>query len=560
LSFPSNGAVISHPDLRWTAVSGAAEYTVELAQDRRFANKPVTWITSATRYIPQSTLPASAYWWRVRVSKPFVSQWSSKRHFNRRWLVPDAATGRQEVARPDNVTIEDFSSTPGMQAPINALQIRWEPVAEAAYYVVQFDFVKDAGPDLLPPYNAQENFEPADAVCVTPHTVLTPNISRADLPEQGVSLIADPRSQVCSVSRQGLWAVRVRAVDVTTAGTEIFSLWSDEARSPNQAAPGATQFLLAKRLPEDSTRTPAVLTAPANGSTFTDAPVLAWNPKAIGGPSSQSPDPNNPTYKVVIALDADFTTEVGHFWTTNTRFVPTERFPEDNARQAYYWYVVPCDENGYCVSANQVVNRPSVYRTFVKLSPRPQTRRADRVSGPFTMFGWVSAARTARKLSQASDSIAGTDFYEFQKRLPGRPWSDETSLSDVPSYLPSDLLFNSRYHWRVRVVDGSGQPRPWSAARWVRTPAAAPASPPRLRAQRRNGRVTLTWGTPASRYFPVDSYSIFYSLNGKRWKPLGNTGGRRAAYRVQNKTRYWFMVTANSRGGASMPSRVVVGK
>lgn len=560
LTSPNSNAITNHPDMRWTAVPGAVEYTVEVAQDRRFATKPFIYTTSATRYIPQHTLPAASYWWRVRVSQPFTSQWSSKRAFTRRWLVPDASTGRQEVARPDSVRIEDYSSTPGYQAPINAIQVSWDPVADASFYVVQFDFVKDADPDLVPPYDAHENFDPADATCITPHSVLTPNISAAGLPEQGVSLIADPQSQVCQVTRQGLWAVRVRAVDVTTTGAELYSLWSDEARSPDQAAPGATMFLLATRLPEDATRTPAVLTTPANKSTFTDAPVMSWNPKAIGGPSTLTPDPNNSTYKVVISLDADFTTEVGHFWTTNTRFVPTERFPEDNAERAYYWYVVPCDEYGQCIAANQVVNRPSVYRTFIKLSPRPQTRRADRISGPFAMFGWTSVTRTARHLSQATDSVAGTDYYEFQTRLPGRQWETETGLTDVPQYLPSDLMFNTRYLWRVRVVDGSGQPRPWSAARSVKTPAAAPANPPRLRAARRNGRVTLTWGTPASRYFPVDSYSIFYSLNGKRWKPLGTTGGLRAAYRVKNKTRYWFSVTANSRGGSSSPSRVVVGK
>lgn len=549
---PTDRTVLNHPDFRWTAVTGAAEYTIEIAQDRRFTTKRFTFTTSATRFLPTHSLPAAAFWWRVRVSAPFTSKWSSRRQFTRRWLAADATTGKQEVARPDAVTVEDFSTAPGLQAPMNALQISWEPVTDASYYVVQFDFAGDADPDQVPPFGTEP-----DAVCITPHTVLTPNVSPATLPENGAALITDPEAQGCTVATPGTWFVRVRAVDQTSNELELYSLWSDEARSPGAAAPGTTAFLLANRLPEDPTFTPAVLTSPANGARFTDSPVMAWNPKSAG--ASDLCGSTDPCYKVVVALDTDFTTEVGHFYTTNTRFMPLERIPEENAEQSFYWYVVPCGPKG-CVSANQVVNRPSVYRTFTKLSPRPETRAADRVSGPFAMFGWTSAAHTATRMGHARDSVAGTDYYEFQTRLPGRPWSEVTVVTDVPEYLPSDLLFNTRYQWRVRVVDGSDQIRPWSTARSVRTPAAAPGRPQDLRARRAAGKVTLTWRASAAGYFPVERYTIFYSLNGKRWKPLGSTGGRKAVYRVKQGVRYWFMVTAVSRGGTSLPSRVVVGK
>lgn len=566
LQSPRNHETVNHPAFQWARVFGAEEYTIEIAQDRRFASKSFEYSTAASRFTPPRTMPAGSFWWRVRVTEPFRSSWSSKRQFTRRWLTEEPGSSKPEIARPGSVTVEDFSSEPGLQAPMNALQIRWNPVEDASYYVVQMDRVDDADPDLVPPYSSQ--FEPPDAVCITTHTVLTPNQGPVAVPEQGTSLISDDFAQECTVDAPGRWVMRVRAVDVTVDGVELYSLWSDEARSPDHPAPGPTVFTVGPRLSEDTARGPAVLTSPENAATFTDAPLLSWNPKIIGPPATDlcTWTTSDPCYKIVLALDPDFTTEVGHYYSSNTRFVPLDRIPEGNAERAYYWYVVPCyleesSGKGYCLSSNQVVNRPSIYRHFVKVSPRLDTHRSLRNAAPFTTFTWATSAHTAVRFGRANDSVGGVNYYEFQTRLPGQQWPDSPDgASDIPEYVPENLAFNTPYQWRVRAVDGSGQTRPWSIPRDVTTMAAAPASPPRLRAQRIKDRLVLTWGSPRSPYYYITDYAIFYSLNGRRWKESGRTGAHTAKFNISKGTKYWFSVIANSRGGSSRPSKVVVGK
>jgi hypothetical protein len=455
------------------------------------------------------------------------------------------------VARVDNLEIEDFSDAPGVQVPENAINLRWDPVADASYYVVQFDPLETFDPDLPPPG------EGAPSVCVTPHTVLTPNTESVGLPEQGPALIAEAASTPCEIEKGAYW-VRVRAVDRRVDEEPLYSLWSDEARSPDAQPPGAVLLHVRGTSAGTDDRAPAELLEPHNGDIFLDTPVLKWRPVNWAD-----------QYKVVIALDRDFTTEVGHFFTTNTRFAPLERIPENAALRSYYWYVVPCrgaDGTPLCISSNQVVNRTGAFRSFQKKSPIPRTLSPKKHRrGAWTRFVWKAFTSTVRKGNakhfRPQDAIGGIDHYEFQTR-PKRSltWPDEVIKTDLPILLPTELPFGARYEWRVRVVDGSGQTRPWSHERLVRTPRAVPNNPVGLQAFRSAGKVRLLWRTPKSRFFPVTGYSIYYSLNGKRWKPLGRVVRTKATFRVGKGTRYWFMVTANNYAGDSPPSRVFVGR
>lgn len=566
---PRDHAKVQYPNLRWRPVSGASLYEVQIAQDRRFADIVETIKTGATQFIDTEQWPAASYWWRVRaLAEPptpwLKTRWSKTREFTQRWMVPDAHSGARELARPDKVTVEDFLPDPGVQAPINAIQISWEPVANASYYVVELDPAYDMDPDLVPSYSPEDS-----VVCLTPHTVLTPNIESVTLPQTGptsqggpgLSLIDDVGDYGCQIESGNYW-VRVRAVDLTSAGTQNYSLWSDEARRATETPPGP-QFFTVNGDPMKGTsgREPARLLAPADGTVFLDAPVMAWEP--VDWATS---------YKVVIAADRNFTTEVGQYSTTNTRFIPLERIPEDNSERAYFWYVVPCqgdDAMDACVSSNKVVHRTGAYRSFKKLSPLTRTDRAKRF-GPWTRVGWAPFSRTAMKvnknLRRSYDSIGGIDGYEVQLRNVGGDWPETGVLTDLPVYMQSEteaapgprLSFGQRYEWRVRIVDGSGQARPWSATRSFRLRVAEPGQPKHLRAVRQGKRVTLTWEAPKPRYFPVEGYQVFYSRNGKRWKPLNTVDRLRAAYRVSTKQKYWFMVNAVSRGGEGRPAKVFV--
>ncbi|MCB0922061.1 MAG: fibronectin type III domain-containing protein [Actinobacteria bacterium] len=565
LSSPEKKEIVNQPHFWWTEVPKAIQYKLEVALDSRFSKVLKTEYTAMNHFIDTSTWPAGSYWWRVKVTQPFESKYSPASSFTRRWLVSDADGAGTEVARPDNVMVEDVSpGLDGLQAATNLIKISWEPVADASYYVVEFDHLEAFDPDssTVPPGFGESEFS-----CKTPHTIMTPNYwpGGATEPALPQGAAAGPVFDLikgegdCTLPDVGSYAIRVRAVDVTVDGRLLYSLWSDEARNEaEQHAPGATVFTVEGTAPGSPGWTPATQASPADKASYIDTPVLEWDPvsKAAG-------------YKVVIARDPDFTTEVAHFLTSNTRLIPLGRIPEDNADRSYFWYVLPCSEfeqtSATCLSSNTAVNRPGQYRSFVKESLRVDTQAALLQPEPWLHFRWQpfmkTERQTNRELGRSGDSIGGIDFYEIQTRLKGTEWPAVGTMTDLPDLLPENLPFGQYFKWRVRVVDGSGQTRPWSKVREDRAPSAVPDNPVALTARRSAGStVRLKWKQPRSKYFPVDDYSVYFSFNGKRWRPVTRVKATSIKLKVSRKSRYWFMVAANNTAGQGVPSKAYIGR
>jgi len=528
---PEARAVVNDPEFQWSPVPGASTYRLEVSLDHKFTDIAYSVDTVATRYLDTAAWPAASYWWRVKVIAPFQGPYSNVRSFTRRWLGPDGgATGPTEIARPDKVAVEDFAADAGTQVPANALRISWEPVAGASHYEVQFD-------------------GQTDKVCTTPHTVLTPYQS-GSLGEGKSGPACDPKLE------SGVHWLRVRAVDETVGEGKIFSLWSDEARTLDDSVPPPVVFSLGPNLPGPADAEPAILTKPRNGTVFLDVPTFEWQPVSWAS-----------GYKLVIALDQDFTNVVGTFHTTNTRLVPLERLPENTAVRSYYWYVVPCTQTEgkttSCLNENKAVNREGRFRWFKKQSVLVRLKSTVRRNTPWVEFTWepysTTMARSAAKAGTADASLGGIKWYEFQIKAKGTAWDTaRTVITDLPGILPMDLGFGGRFEWRVRPVDESGTNRPWSEHRSLRMPRAVPENPPGLTAIRSSNRVRLQWRKPQTAFFPVVNYSVYYSTKGKRWKPLTQVPHTRAAFKVGKGQRYWFMVTASNYAGEGPPSRVFV--
>lgn len=548
---PSSKEVLNQPYFRWEKVEDATQYELQIATDSRFLKVLKDEHPAFNRFIDTTTWPAGSYWWRVRVTQPFETDFSKPRQFTRRWLVPDADGEGIEVARPDNATVEDVSAAPGLQVARNRFVFTWEPVADASGYEVKwFAGADDSGS------------------CLTPHTILTPEFG-----DRGADDDALPNgSQIPPLTGAGPCVLpkdestsiylRVRAVDVTADGRQIESLWSDEARDDADPDP---QRIVADILPavpgvpgSDSSQ-PAPLAGPAAGSTFVDTPTLSWEP--VSGATS---------YNLVVARDRDFTTRVADVQTTNTRWVPGGRFDEDDVDQTYFWYAVPCfgDEinapsDDACLSSTMAVNRPGKYSYFTKHSLTLTTREAVYKPEPWQQFSWQPFSKAVRRtnadVGRPGDSVGGIKYYEVQWQPKGGAWHSATT--DLPDWLPDGLPFGMQFKWRVRIVDESGQPRPWSDERSDRTPVAAPDRPGSLSASRITPtRVLLNWQKPSAKYFPVRGYTVFYSFDRKHWKPVKQLDRSALKLKVGKRTRYWFMVTARSFGGESAPSRVYVPK
>lgn len=524
---PVADEVVQEPEFQWSPVAQATSYRLQLALDHRFASIWRTVTTNANRYVPTDALPAGAYWWRVRAEGPNGSHsiYSVPRAFTRRWTVFDGGGARaQEVARPDNVGIEDFdAATPGTQVPTNALKIWWEPVADASHYEVQFD---------------------GDQVCTTSHTVITPNTG----PNEAAG--AEGGDEACEFATEELgdhW-IRVRAVDLTTAEEPLYSIWSDQARSPDQAPPAPAIFTLTPAWTGPDSVEPAELTHPANEHLTVDAPVLQWNP--VG---------STPLYRVVIARDREFTNVVGDWKSANTRLIPTGSLWDHTAMRSYYWMVLPCiedDDGQRCLNENQAVNRKGKFRSFRKQILEVSPKRTTRDDTPWTTFRWESLSRAVGMKGTPTQSVPALKWYEIQYRPQGsKSWSRATTSStDVTAWMSEFLPFGARLLWRVRVVDGTGESHAWSEVVSTSTPVAVPNAPTSLRVSKIGDRLSVRWNPPRARYFPVTGYTLWYSVKGKRWKPLGTTGGTTMKLRMGSQKKFHLRVNARNAAGEGRPS------
>ncbi len=517
---PAAGAVVDVPRLAWHSVKGASLYRVEVATDPSFANVVHTAVTPANRYEDTMTWQQGDYWWRVKAVAPFTSHYSSPRSVKRQWLTSNG--GR--VARPENVTVADFSSEAGLQAPANALEVSWSPVPNAAYYEVQFD-------------------GRPQTTCLTWHTTFTPYLSGFS---SGGTQPCDPRLAL------GSHTVQVRAVDQIPERESVFSLWSGQARGPSELASGPLVFTVGPPRSGTVESGPATLTSPANATVFEDAPVLKWDPVASAT-----------DYRVLIARDRALAKVVTDLRTPNTRVIASLK-PSKKPLRTYYWAVLPCSASGggavQCLEPGVVPS--SSVRWFRKQTVEVDTESARRTAGPWSRFGWQSTTTTASRFAHRTGvphaSTAGVLWYEIGLRAQGQPWKQgRLVVVDRTQYLPSNLAFGTRFEWRVRQVAATGA-GVWSAARRIRTPSAVASRPFDLRANRIGARVVINWGRPPSAFFPVVDYTVYMSRAGVRWRPLLRVAETRAVMRLRKNQRYWFMITANNTAGESRPTKIFV--
>ena len=228
--------------LDWQPVIGASAYQLEISPDDQF-NAPIggTRVVRATTFAPNPTLPAGAYFWRVRAlstsAVPEPGVWSEIWKFTRAW------PATSDVTRPRGTDGAGNGLLPQVQLllPANddfALSepnFTWTPQREASNY--QFEVGTDV------------NFSPLTfQTCQTNHTAFTPY----SLPPGA------PSSPWCSPSLISAGRVlywRVKALDGTVNGV----------------------YSEVRRFMYDPAVALVTQTSPADGSTVDGAPVLRWD-------------------------------------------------------------------------------------------------------------------------------------------------------------------------------------------------------------------------------------------------------------------------------------------
>ncbi len=299
---PSTDATVDQPLFSWTPVVGAARYEIEVALDDQFVtvtdpgDELAPRSVFGTTYVPTFSYTAKAHYWHVRAiaADGTEGQWSQAREFTRRWTNDDEATGVEQgtpSSRVENVRLVGGAGNPA----VNEIAVAWDPVPGASHYQVEIDTTST--------FN-----QPLTGECRTPHTFLAPYSAGAYVRRVPIGEFACETTPDLQVGVD--YYVRVRAADLPstvdypvtdleTAGL-VYGLWSDQRDGSGDPAPGPLSFTPTAKTgatPAGQASEPTTLS-----STGADVPLLAWEPSSAAD-----------SYKVVIALDRDFTNRVGTY-------------------------------------------------------------------------------------------------------------------------------------------------------------------------------------------------------------------------------------------------------
>jgi hypothetical protein len=357
---------------------------------------------------------------------------------------------------------------------------------------------------------------------------------------------------------------RVRAVDEPTTGdypaTPVYSMWSNERREAYEP-PGSYLFFT----PTDPT--------PGTGSSLapviprdadlagTDVPVLRWRPL-----------PGADAYRVVIALDRDFTDRVATYWTRNTVFVPPEVYDDNGPNGKYHWFAGPCwytsveEQEVECLAAEDyAINDPRYVGRFSKKSaPIADLQHSAIDDGTNVLLRWADAL-TAAKAKPSAQTPGGVSAYEVQ--MSDGDWKNAVSITtDNLAYSTSlKTLAPATYQWRVRPLDGQKVPLAWSYGApftIVRGPLYTPPRPtkrspklipgrpgkPRVRAVTRR-KLRVAWRHSEAFGAAVRTYKVYRSVNAGPYRRVAATSKAKLRLRAKRGKVYRFYIVADSNAG-----------
>ena len=487
-----------------------------------------------TTYVPTFSYAAKTHYWHVRAvgTDGARGEWSASETFTRRWTNGDEATGVQAdepASRVENVRLLTGGSTPAL----NDIAITWDPVPGAAYY--QLQLTPTNSPDetitcttphtvVAPAYeNAyvrRDALDPCDGI-MSPIRAWTDATAWSEpAPDQiaiestdgrtgdlvyvrfmdatGESQIVapfaaeiesaggDPRTFTIAgsaptdpeaiaqffvvrfpIEAHKGYSVRVRAVDATVepdypaiGTTPVYGMWSDERREPGEAAPGMLVFT-----PTDPIAGSGSLFDPVVPRNLTgidsDVPVLSWEP-ADGAVA----------YRVVIALDRDFTNRVAEYRTRGAVFVPPETYDDNGPAGTYYWFAMPCRYDPLDPSQSEVKCRlaDSAAINDLRYVGRFSKRSEPVLDLTATTFDddqnvllrWGDALTSARAVYPAS-TPGGVKNYQIQFTTGTWARSANVETDNLAYSTAVAPLYPGEYRWRVRPLDGQTKPLAWAS-------------------------------------------------------------------------------------------------
>lgn len=527
------------PEFRWSAVSGAKTYRLQVSRDIAFTSLVVNITTANTSHTPTSTgnFSDGVYYWRVRVESPApVSAYSGIRSFTKQWAAPGHAP---TLISPANLATLSFYDQPmfAWSSVVGAAKYKfqiysspggWSSLAYSTttqatthvpgaklsngnYYwrVVPVDAAgRDGTPSVERSFTAGYNFvptllEPEDGA----NPVFTPTLRWTAV--RGAQFYRLQYSTDPSFGT-GVTTVTTRNTShtpVSTIGNDVNYYWRVSAQSGNSISDWSPVRQFIKKW-----YIQPVLLTPTNNYQEVRFPLFSWTPV-----------PGASYYKVEISKQIGFSPIYESGDTANTFYTP-KKFEAGT----FYWRVTPYDGNGKAGQASGTFSfvsnpnslaphqvyplyyyTPDTYTFFPGITTKPHEDR----TASLPIFMWH------RVLLQAGDANRGEVYPEAYRlqvstKATFSPivWTVDTeNLSATPtSANPFTPAANTDYYWRVRPLVGGVEVGAWSQiwrARFDLSQGLAPTDAPTL--IRPTNGFELVETTPLLEWFPINGATAY---------------------------------------------------
>ncbi|CUR60125.1 exported hypothetical protein [metagenome] len=428
---PTDGATVQVPTLTWSPVAGAAKYRVRILTPGGGVAVQAT--TVGTSFTPPSKLTPGTYRWDVFT----VS--------NQGWFGSSLLSGQPTftvVAQdPATAVFPDVVAPTGDTSPRTPM-LRWTPVADAIYYKI---WIRTAG-------NVDAGWDVLDDAFEYP---------------AGTDISAEHLAP-------GKYEWQVRAIG-ETAGVGF-----------ERASRTRGTFTVGSPAPVTGQANALTMTAYKAGQScagfectdLRQTPVLRWNP-----------DPDTGFYKIWVARNSTLTNLVppgqlgmrtNPFPVSGTLWNPTTTLQESTAGEAYFWAVQPCTADGKCAA------NPVPLNSFNKASNRVEStgpgvpvvdgvpQGTVPVQSDDVTLEWKDYLQTNTEASQGSSQLAtksGQAAREYEVQVASNDTFADTAILDTARVDQRKFTsFAATYpegkvYWRVRAIDSSGNPLPWSITR-----------------------------------------------------------------------------------------------
>ncbi|GAB3762217.1 fibronectin type III domain-containing protein [Spirosoma pomorum] len=543
----ANATSTTQINLTWTGVAGAASYQLE-----RSPNGNDTWTKiadpagSSSSYTDPNLTPNTRYYYRIRA---VVSGTAGPYSNVTNALTPDAppaAPARLTASATSfsqiNLNWADLSANEtGFQLERSTDGTSFSKVADIAANATSY-----SDPNLSPNTRYYYRIRSANAAGNSDYS----NVADATTPvgppaaPQGLSAVATSTTQI-NLTWTGVATATNILIERSPNGTDSWNqissvtgsatTYADQGLSPNTryyyriratngTGTGPYSSVANAITPDAPPAAPARLTA--NATSFSQI-NLSWADLAGNESGFQVERSPNGT---------DSWTKIADVAANTTSYNDQNLSPQTR----YYYRIRAVNAAG-----NSDYSNVADATTPVGPPAAPQSLSAVATSTTQINLSWNVIATATNVLIERS--LTGTDG-----------WNQLASVAgDATTYADQGLSQNTRYYYRIRAVNASGN-GPYSTVASAVTPDAPPTAPARLTAAAISfSQINLSWADLSAN---ESGFQLERSLNGTDgWNKIADVTANVTTYTDQNlnpRTRYYYRIRAINAAGNSGYSNV----